>query len=56
MVYKWSFFCSDTGGKAQRFEIRAVSNMEAINKGMARAAKHARGDISYWNCCLKAIS
>ena len=53
-AYKWSFYCTDNGGKAQRFEINAVSKTEAINKGFAKAKKHSKGDIISWNCCLKA--
>ena len=53
--YRWSFFCSDTAGKAQRFDIRAVSSAEAVDKGIARASLYAKGDICSWNCCLKTV-
>lgn len=50
----WQFTCRDNGGKFQTFEVKANDKTTAINKGMARAKKHAKGDIGYnWDCRLK---
>lgn len=49
---KWSFYCIDNGGKHQSFTVSAADKIAAINKGMERAKKHAKGDITTWECRL----
>lgn len=50
---KWSFKCCDNGGKKQFITITAASKPEAIEKGFAKAKKHAAGDIGgSWECKL----
>ena len=47
------FSCHDNGGKFQSFTYKAKDKADAIKKGMERARKHARGDISPdWKCEL----
>ena len=49
----WSFAIGDNGGKRQYFKVKASSKPEAIEKGMARAKKNAKGDLSCsWECKL----
>lgn len=51
---KWNFSCNDNGGKHQYFTVTAANKTEAINKGLEKARKNAKGDIGFnWNCSLK---
>ena len=50
---KWSFNCTDNGGKYQHFIVSAPDKTTAIKKGLDRAKKHAAGDIGpTWRCSL----
>ena len=51
----WTFRCIDNGGKRQFFDIKADSKPEAIDKGMKKAQKNAKGDLNNWECCLKRV-
>lgn len=51
-MYKWTFRTIDNGGKRQSFTVKASSKPEAIDKGMNRARKNAKGDINNWYCEL----
>lgn len=51
----WSFSCMDNGGKLQAFTVKAPDKQSAIEKGMARAKRHAAGDITTWHCSLSLI-
>ena len=50
---KWSFYAIDNGGKRQFFTVTASSKPEAIEKGITRAKKNAKGDLNNWECTLK---
>ena len=53
---KWTFSCLDNGGYRQCFDVTAKSKPEAIDKGMVKAKKKAKGDIgSNWKCYLKSV-
>ena len=53
---KRTFKCSDNGGYFQCFDVTAKDKTEAIKKGMEKAKKKAKGDISpTWKCTLKSI-
>ena len=51
---KWYFSARDNGGKFQTFTVTAASKLEAIDKGLQKAKKKAAGDITNWNCSLRA--
>lgn len=51
MGYKWDFHCIDNGGKRQHFTVTASSQLDAERKALAKARKHAAGDIGLsWEC------
>ena len=52
---KWTFYFSDNGGKKQSFVVTAKSKPEAIEKGMKKAQKNAKGDCIRWDCSLKSV-
>ena len=50
---KWSFSCSDNGGKKQFFTVTAPDKPTAIEKAFQKAKKNAKGDIyPHWECRL----
>lgn len=49
---KWSFYCTDNGGKWQTITVTAKDKPEAIDKGFEKARKKAKGDIIHWECKL----
>ena len=51
-VHKFSFEYHDNGGKRQYFTVSAPDKAAAIEKGMKRAKKAARGDCIAWRCTL----
>ena len=54
-MYTWYFTAGDNGGYFQRFKVKASNRQDAIRKGMERARKHAKGDITGWDCKLALI-
>lgn len=52
MKHKFSFYCIDNGGKRQAFTVTASDKREAIEKGMKKAKKNAKGDLNNWECKL----
>lgn len=55
IMAKWTFTATDNGRKHQIFTVTAASKPEAIEKGFARAKKHAAGDLITWACKLKSV-
>ena len=54
-LYTFHFTAYDNGGGRQYFKIKAADKLTAIAKGMTRARKNARGDITAWDCKLSTI-
>ena len=54
-MYKWVFTARDNGGKFQVINVKAPNKTVALDKGFARAKKHAKGDITSWDCKLATI-
>lgn len=48
--HTFNFRCVDNSGKHQIFKVKAPSKEKAIDKGCKRAQKHAKGDITTWEC------
>ena len=51
-MFTFWFEYFDNGGKRQCFRVRAKNKMYAIDTGMRRAKKHAKGDCIHWDCGL----
>lgn len=51
MTYKYDFHCVDNGGRRQHFTVTASGQLEAERKALAKARRHAAGDIGFsWKC------
>lgn len=51
-MYKFQFSCIDNGGYRQNFVVKASNKQAAIDKAFTKARKHAKGDITSWECKL----
>lgn len=54
-MYSFNFFCIDNGGGRQAFVVKAKDKSEAIMKGLKKADKKAKGDITSWDCRFNPV-